>query len=49
MKKRYSQARLSARERAFLELVLLEELDMQSWFAVLCSSLVSEEFVICIQ
>ena len=49
MRIKYYPSRLSYREQAILEMVLIEELDVQSWFTVACSNVLQEEFVIVIQ
>ena len=49
MKKRYRFTELSKDEREYLEMILLEEMDMQSWYAVTFSSLFGEELFIAIQ
>lgn len=47
MKINYSFPRLSQGEREYLEMVLLEEMDMQNWFAVsYCRALGGELFMI---
>jgi len=43
---RYSFNRLSPSERALLNAVLLEEMEFQSWFAIVCSSLLQREIIV---
>jgi hypothetical protein len=49
MKMRYQFSNLSKEEKELLEMVLLEEMDIQSWFAITYSSMFSEELFIAIQ
>jgi len=48
MKIQYRFARLSKDERELLEMVLLEEMDLQRWFTVACSSILNIEFILTI-
>ena len=49
-KVQYHFGRLSQEEERFIETVLMEEIDMQTWFAVRCLDLMgSEEQLIPIQ
>jgi len=48
MKIQYRFARLSKDERELLEMVLLEEMDLQRWFTVACSSILNCEFILTI-
>ncbi|HMK38214.1 MAG TPA: hypothetical protein VK569_02660 [Bacteroidota bacterium] len=43
MKIQYRFAKLSKDERELLEMVLLEEMDMQRWFTVACSTTFGRE------
>jgi hypothetical protein len=49
MKIRYFFERLSREQKAALEAVLLEEMDIQGWYAVSVSSLMGGEIVIPVQ
>ncbi len=43
---RYSFTRLSPSEKALLNALLLEEMELQGWFAIVCSSLLKKEIVV---
>ncbi len=45
----YYFADLSRREREMLEMILLEEMELQSWFAVTVSDLLGEEVILTLQ
>jgi len=49
MKINYSFPRLSQMEREYLEMVLLEEMEMQSWFAVTYSRAFGGELFLMLQ
>jgi hypothetical protein len=49
MKMNYRFSPLSKDEREYLEMILLEEMDVQSWFAVTYSRLFGEEVFMSIQ
>ncbi len=49
MKKTYRFAQLSKNEREFLEMVLLEEIDIQAWYAITYSCILAEEIFISVQ
>jgi hypothetical protein len=49
MKIRYIMPRLSKEEKDFWEAVLLEEIDMQRWFAVASSRLLGGETLLILQ
>ena len=49
MKIRYFFERLSREQKAALEAVLLEEIDIQGWYTVSVSSLMGGEIVIPVQ
>ncbi|MGA9116902.1 MAG: hypothetical protein WB626_09015 [Bacteroidota bacterium] len=49
MKKLYRFTPLSKDERELLEMILLEEMDIQSWYAVTFSSIFGEEVFLSIQ
>jgi hypothetical protein len=49
MKIRYTLSRLSKEEKDFWEAVLLEEIDMQRWFAVASSRLLGGETFLMLQ
>jgi hypothetical protein len=49
MKINYSFPRLSQGEREYLEMVLLEEMDMQNWFAVSYSRVLGGELFLILQ
>jgi hypothetical protein len=49
MKIQYRFAKLSKDEREFLQLVLMEEMDIQRWFAVAWSSLLGVEVLLTLQ
>ncbi len=49
MKVRYTFARLSRSEREFLEAVLLEEMEYQTWYAVSYSKSMQGEILLMLQ
>jgi hypothetical protein len=49
MKMNYRFSPLSKDEREYLELILLEEMDIQSWFAITYCTLFGEEIFLSIQ
>lgn len=49
MKRRYYFGRLSKDEREYLETILLEEMDIQSWFSVTYSRLLGAEIILTLQ
>jgi hypothetical protein len=49
MKKKYMFGKLSKSERETLEQILLEEMEIQTWYAVLFSSVMGGETLISIQ
>ena len=49
MKINYSFPRLSQTEREYLEMVLLEEMEMQVWFAVTFSKALGGELLLMLQ
>jgi hypothetical protein len=49
MKMNYRFSPLSRDEREYLEMILLEEMDVQSWFAVTYCTLFGEEVFLSIQ
>jgi hypothetical protein len=49
MRIRYKFQRLSREEKDFLEAVLLEEIDVQRWFAVASSRLLGGEIFVILQ
>ena len=49
MKINYSFPRLSQTEREYLEMVLLEEMEMQAWFAVTISKALGGELFLMLQ
>jgi hypothetical protein len=49
MKINYSFPRLSQNEREYLEMVLLEEMEMQNWFAVTSSKAFGGELILMLQ
>ncbi len=49
MNTNYYFARLSRSEREFLEALMMEELEIQTWFAVTYSSFISGEIVLTLQ
>lgn len=49
MKMHYRFSPLSKDEREYLEQILLEEMDVQSWFAVTYSTLFAEELILNLQ
>ena len=46
VKKKYTLPRLSEEEKAFYQEVLLEEMDLQAWFAVAISEVFDGEEII---
>ncbi|MBP1646873.1 MAG: hypothetical protein H6Q30_318 [Bacteroidetes bacterium] len=49
MKINYTFPRLSQTEREYLEMVLLEEMEMQSWFTVTYAKALGGEFFLMLQ
>ncbi len=49
MKRKYRFSELSKDEREYLEMILLEEIDVQSWYSITYSSIFGEEIIIAIQ
>ncbi|MEW6512191.1 MAG: hypothetical protein AB1428_14665 [Bacteroidota bacterium] len=49
MKIQYRFARLSKDQREFLEMVLLEEMDLQRWYAVTYSTILGREVFLYLQ
>lgn len=49
MKKSYKFGQLSKGEREYLEMILMEEIDVQAWYALTYSCILSEEVFMCIQ
>ena len=49
MKRKYRFSELSKDEREYIEMILLEEIDVQSWYSITYSSLFGEEIIIAIQ
>jgi hypothetical protein len=49
MKKSYRFGQLSKGEREFLEMILMEEIDVQAWYALTYSCILSEEVFMCVQ
>ncbi|MDH3253105.1 MAG: hypothetical protein OEM41_09960 [Ignavibacteria bacterium] len=49
MKKRYRFAQLSKDEKEYLEMVLMEEIEIQSWYFVAYISMFSEELIMTVQ
>ncbi len=49
MKKQYRFSQLSKSEREFLEMILMEEIEVQAWYAITYSCIMSEEVFMCIQ
>jgi hypothetical protein len=49
MKKLYRFNELSKNEREFLEMILMEEIDVQAWYAITYSCVLSDEVFMCIQ
>ena len=49
MKIYYHFAELSKGEREYLEMVLLEEIDIQSWYSITYSSIFGEELFLTVQ
>jgi hypothetical protein len=49
MKKQYRFAELSEEEKEYHEMLLLEEVDVQAWFAIAYSSIFSEELFVTVQ
>ncbi len=49
MKKTYRFSQLSKGEREFLEMILMEEIDVQAWYAITFSSILGEEVFMSIQ
>ncbi|MEK7249658.1 MAG: hypothetical protein AAB209_04465 [Bacteroidota bacterium] len=49
MKRLYRFEQLSKGEREFLEMILMEEIDVQAWYAITYSCILSEEVFMSIQ
>jgi len=49
MKKHYRLAQLSKHEQEYLQMVLLNEMEVQAWFVVRCSAIMREELILVIQ
>jgi len=49
MKKQYRFAELTQEEKEYHELILLEEIDLQAWYAIACSSIFGEEIFVAVQ
>ena len=49
MRKVYRFGQLSKGERELFEMVLMEEIDIQAWYAVTYSVIMSDELFMCIQ
>jgi len=46
---KYRYTNLSKFEREFHEMILIEEIDMQSWYTITHSNVINEEIFMCIQ
>ncbi len=49
MKRKYHFTELSKSEREYLEMVLLEEMDIQAWYCITYSKLFDEELILTVQ
>ena len=49
MKRKYRFSELSKDEKEYLEMILLEEMDVQSWYSISYSSIFGEEVILAIQ
>lgn len=49
MKRKYRFSELSKDEKEFLEMILLEEIDVQAWFSITYSSIFCEEIILAVQ
>jgi hypothetical protein len=49
MKKSYRFNQLSKGEKEFLEMILMEEIDVQAWYAITYSCILSGEVFMCVQ
>ncbi len=49
MRKQYKFAELSKEEKEYHEMILLEEVDVQAWFAIAFSSIFDEELFVTVQ
>ena len=49
MKITYQFGRISKAQREYYEMILLEEIDMQSWYAIAYSDLLAQEIFLTIQ
>jgi len=49
MKRKYHFAELSKSEREYLEMVLLEEMDIQAWYCIAYSNIFAEELILAVQ
>jgi hypothetical protein len=49
MKRKYHFAELSKSEREYLEMVLLEEMDIQAWYCIAYSNIFAEELILTVQ
>jgi len=49
MKIRYRFAQLSKGEKEYLEMILLEEIEIQSWYAITYSRILGGELILSVQ
>jgi hypothetical protein len=49
MKKQYRFSDLSQEEKEYHEMILLEEIDVQAWFAIAYSNIFNEEVFVAVQ
>ena len=49
MKKQYRFVELSKGEREYYEMILMEEIEVQSWYAITYSSIFAEEVFLTVQ
>ena len=49
MKKKYRFAQLSKDEKEYLEMVLMEEIEIQSWYFIAYISMFGEELIMTVQ
>lgn len=49
MKRKYQFRDLSRDEREYLEMILLEEIDVQSWYSITYSKIFGEEIILAVQ
>jgi hypothetical protein len=49
MKKKYQFSELSKSEKEYHEMILMEEIDIQAWYAITYSKIFGEELILAVQ